>query len=243
MTYHEALRRGDILLCLPRNVRDVIYTQLLNDIPELGYIEVPQILDVPFPPFASFSDLWYTEACQLMIERATFSLTTDCALFNLIVFFNEFEQPESYEKATALEFTNLSLFEKSDLGFSANSTKLLRQCPNLKRITLIVDLNDVKWTFKRGGREINIDAMLEKYDLEALTRLGDIEVVAFQFQPSMSLGKQLMKMEAERLGAKHKTGLEFPGPGSFWGLKEWLETKALGNMRILGVVCQDPFKV
>jgi hypothetical protein len=143
IAYQKALRKGDPLSCLPRHVRDRIYTHLLNANPELRYIEVPDVLDPAFPVFASFSDEWYTEACQLMIHRATFSISTDCAIFNLICFLDEFEPHEGYQKVTALEFTSLSLLEKGT--FTANSTKLLRRCPNLRHLTLLVDLRDLLW--------------------------------------------------------------------------------------------------
>jgi hypothetical protein len=217
-------------------VRNIVYTYLLNDSPEFRYIKVPEVRDPVFPPFASFSDMWYTEACELMIQRATFSLANDCSIFNLMVFFNEFEPHESYEKATTLEFTKLSLFVKGE--FSANSTKLLQRCPNIKKVSLLIDLSDMIWTYERGGREIDIDAMLAKYDLEALTRLGDIETVTLDVSPSMALSKRLMLMEEERLQAE-QSGAVFAGVDSFWGLKEWLVVKALDHIRVLTVLCHS----
>lgn len=239
VTYLGALRRSDALLCLPRHVRDHIFSYLLADYPQLRYIEMPDILDIWYPPFGYFNHLWYTETCQLIIQNATFSLSSDAAIINLMVFLNEFNTSEvlseGYEKVQSLEFTDLSLFSKG--MFSANSTKLLRRCPNIKSISLIIDMKELLWTTERGGQELFVDGIAINYDLAALTELAQLETVRLSLHPYMALSKHLRAMEQERDEVQTRTGCMLPGLDSFWGLKEWLELRALDQGRLIDVHC------
>jgi hypothetical protein len=235
--YRDAIKFGDPLTCVPPKIRSIIFTHLLADYPELRYIEVPDARDLTYPQFTQFNDFWYTEACQIMIQRATFSISTDAAVFSLIVFLNEFQPHESYEDVRTLEFTSLTPFEKGE--FSANAPTLLRKCTGLRELRLLVDFQDLEWTYTRGGRELDIDAMLGKYDLEAIAQLPNLQTVVLDLAPSMALQKRLAAMEEERADLSALLHCVIPGVGSFWGLKEWLELKALEDMRVLNVVCPE----
>lgn len=240
ITYRGAVNRGDVFLCLPRQIRNRIFAYPLADFPELRYIEVPDMKDINYPPFANVSDRWYTEACEAIIQSATFSIATDCAIFNLMVFLNEFQENKEYGKVQSLEFTELSLFERGE--FSANSTTLLQRCPNLKNVTLLVSFDDLIWTYERGGRELDVTRMTQKYDLHAITQLPSLETITLSLHPFMALGKRLAIMETERLACE-QAGFTVQGLEDFWGLKGWLEMQALMGKRLIDVVCprQDQF--
>lgn len=247
ITYLGALRRGDVLLCIPGDVRQRIFSYVLTDYSELHYIEVPDTQDFIIPRFMSVGKLWYAEASRVMIQNATISISSDAAIFNLMVVLKHFGkhlaqyekrmdevQVDEYRSVRSLEFTSLDLFEKGE--FSSNATKLLRQCTNLRSITLIINLKDLIWMYGRGGRELDLDIMTRKYDFEAITKLPRLEVIDVQLHPCMSLQKSLMRMEEERKEAE-RSGTILPGVDGFWGMKEWLEIQGLDQMRLIEVKC------
>lgn len=169
-----------------------------------------------------------------MLQTATFSIGSDAAVFNFMVFLAEFEGNEGFENVTKIEFTDLAVLEKG--VFSASAARLMRRLTGLKSVSLVGRLDDLVWTFERGGRELDIDAMERKYDLRAITQLPALEKVTLELHPFMALQKRLAGMEQERLAAE-LGGCAFPGLESFWGLKEWIEMKALDGMRLVEVVC------
>ena len=239
-TYLGAMRRRDVLLCLPRRVRDRIFSYLLDtDAVEFRYIEVPNIKDLRYPYHVEYSDLWYTETCELMIKQATFSISSDQAIFNFMIFLNEFEKHESYENVARLEFTDLRMFEKGE--FSSNATKILRLCANIKHISLNINLNDLVWTYERGGGELSMDAMTAKYDFMTIVNLELLETVTLNLQPFMALEKRLAAMEQERQIVL-LTGCILPGLDSFWGFKDWMELQALDQMKLIDVKCPSLVK-
>jgi hypothetical protein len=80
--------------------------------------------------------------------------------------------------------------------------------------------------------------MSAKYDLDAIAKMPNLEVVSLMLQPSMSLLKRLAVMEQERVRAERAGGVFF-GLNSFWGLKEWLVARALQHTGVqrLAVIC------
>jgi hypothetical protein len=233
-TYQEAIYHGDPLLFLDKSIRTCIFEYVLSDYPELSYLEVPDTKDFTYPCHTQFNDLWYTETCEIMIKNATFSISSDAAIFNLMVFLNEFKAHESYENVLSLELTGLDLFEKGE--FSSNATKHFRRCPNLRSLSLIMDLNDLVWTYARGGQELDMDAMTKKYDLAIISQLSRLQTVTLNLKPCMSLHKRLVAMESARKQAEC-AGFMASGLDSFWGLKDWLEFQAIEQMRLPDVRC------
>lgn len=241
LSYREALFQGDPLQCLPRPIRDQIYTNtILTYYPEFRYIEVPDTRDLNLPLFADFNDKWYVEGCQALIKTATFTLSTDVAIYNLIVFLSEFPDNEGFNNITSLEFTSLSLFSRGP--FTPSATHLLRRCSNLKHLTLIINLNDLPFTNSTGVQELDIPALTNTYDLAAITHLGSLHTVDLVLKPFMALEKRLAKMEFERKMAEAANGGRIgKGTGTgvecFWGLKDWLEGRAFEEMILIEVRC------
>lgn len=138
MTYMDAVSHGNVLLYLPRCVRKRIFTYLLTDYPELHNIEIPETRDFSkaFPEFCHSLDIIYSDTCLLIIQDTTFTMSSDGAIFNLMVFLNEFSDKKGYEAVQSLEFAGRTIFgkEESALGpfergeFTSNATELLQQC-------------------------------------------------------------------------------------------------------------------
>ncbi|KAF2800505.1 hypothetical protein K505DRAFT_355599 [Melanomma pulvis-pyrius CBS 109.77] len=247
ITYLEAANSGNVMLCLPRGIRSRIYALLLADYPELRNIEVPETRDFAktFPEFCHSLDMIYFDTCLLMIKSTTFTISSDSAIFNLMVFLDEFPGNKGYDSVQSLEFagrtvsgtleeTALSLFEKGK--FNSNATELLRRCPNVKEISLVISLDDLPWTFDHGGRTLNIVALTDKYDIASITALTKVEVITLSLKPFMALEKIVRTMEEERKTAQ-MWGWMGPGLDGFWGLKAWFEEQGLDQMRLIDVRC------
>jgi hypothetical protein len=94
-----------------------------------------------------------------MIQNTTFTISSDGAIFNLMVFLNEFSDRKGYEAVQSLAFAGRTIFgkEESVLGlfekgeFTSNTTELLRRCPNVKSISLILSMEDLSLNFRDGG--------------------------------------------------------------------------------------------
>ncbi|KAF2272863.1 uncharacterized protein EI97DRAFT_445473 [Westerdykella ornata] len=240
ITYRGAVKRGDVFLCLPRQIRNRIFNYVLADFPELLYIEVPDTRDFNIPAPAYVSDRWYTEICQLIIQNATFSIITTSSLYNLMAFLNEFEKGAGYDNLRTAEFTDLGLFERGEFG--APARQLLRRCPNISHVSLLINWNDLLWVLENEVPVLDLDAMTRKFDFQAIARLPNLETVSLNLQPFMALEKRLRCMEAKRLRVAEK-GRTFPGLCDFWGLGQWLKRRAQDNMRAIQVHCPNTFSI
>jgi hypothetical protein len=197
---------------------------------------VPDTRDFNYPLFIDFNEKWYVEGCQALIQNATFTLATDAAIFNLLVFLREFPDDQGFKNVRSLEFTDLSLFERGT--FSSNAAKLLRRCPNLNNLTLIINLNDLLWTYQRGVQELDILAMTKKYDFAAITQLSALYTVNLVLKPFMALEKKLAAMEFDRkLAEVDERKVKVAGVESFWALKDWLEGLAFEHLTLIEVNC------
>jgi hypothetical protein len=246
MTYSEATSRGNLLLCLPRRVRKRIYTYLLADYSEMSNIEIPETGDFSrsFPGFCHSFDIIYFDTCLLIIENTTFTLSSDGAIFNLMVFLNDFTDKEGYNAVQSLEFAGRTLFGKEEtaLGmfdkgkFTSNATELIHRCPNVKNISLVLSMKRLPWTDEDGARALNLTKLTNKYDLESIIKLPKLEVVALSLTPFMALENTVKSMEATTKNAQLR-GFMGAGLEGFWGLKGWMEMQALDHMRLLEVRC------
>jgi hypothetical protein len=246
MTYSEATSRGNLLLCLPRHVRKRIYTYLLAEYPELSNIEIPETGDFSrsFPGFCHSLDIIYFDTCLLIIENTTFTLSSDGAIFNLMVFLNEFSDKGGYNAVQSLEFAGRTMFGKEEtaLGmfekgkFTSNATELLRRCPNVKNISLVLSMKRLPWTDEDGAQVLNIMKLTKKYDLESIIKLSKLEIVTLSLTPFMALENTVKSMEKTTKNAQRR-GFMGPGLEGFWGLKGWMEMQALDQMRLIEVRC------
>ncbi|KAF2470660.1 uncharacterized protein BDR25DRAFT_369101 [Lindgomyces ingoldianus] len=233
VSYLGAIRRGNAFLYLHRHIRDRIYAFVLSD-PEFQITEVPDVRDIRNPEVCEVNNRFYSEATQVLIQNTTFAIPSHCAIYNLMVFLNEFPENQGYERVTSLEFTGLGLFETS--AFSSDAAALVRRCPNVKGISLIIHLEDLTFTYTRGCREVDMQDMAEKYDLKEITALDQLEVLTLYLEPFMALQKRVASMERDRVHDEQMAGSSF-GVESFWGLKEWFEMEFLDRMRLVEVRC------
>lgn len=170
----------------------------------------------------------------MLIQNTTFTLSSDAAIFNFMVFLNEFPDNEGYSRVTSVEFTSLSLFEKG--VFKSNAAWLLQKCPNVQHLSIIAKLEALKMISPRGWKELDVGKMLRTYDLAKIPQMGQLKQVSLSLEPFMALQKRLVSMEGERRLAEQSRGISV-GIESFWGLKEWLEMQALDRMRLIDVKC------
>lgn len=247
ITYADAVSHKNVLMCLPRRVRKRIYTYLLADYPEVHNIEIPETGDFSkaFPDFCHSLDMVYFDTSLLIIHNTTFTISSDGAIFNLMIFLNEFPDSKGYDAVQSLEFTGrtvlgnqeetaLALFEKGE--FAPNATELLRRCPNVKNISLILSLNDLPWTLREGGQAASIAQLTKKYDIASILHLNQLELITLSLKPFMALEKKMKAMEEKTKMAQLK-GFEGSGLEGFWGLKYWFEMQALDHMKFIEVRC------
>ncbi|KAF2107303.1 hypothetical protein BDV96DRAFT_303980 [Lophiotrema nucula] len=249
-TYGTALRSGNPFLCLPRHIRDKIYTHTLTDFlsSENTFNEVPELRDFTYPDICQVDDLLYNEGCQIVIQNTTFTLVSEQAVFHFMTFLEEFKDGEQidgyegelatgegFENVRSLEFVGLGLWEKG--VFASAAKMLIKRCPNLASVSLIVDLEDLVWGSGEVGSEINIEFMTKAYDLEALIGLEQLQAVKLGLEPSMSLQKKLARMESERKKADEQSDRITEGLEGFWGLGQWVQLKCLEQMRTVSVLC------
>ncbi|ORY18825.1 hypothetical protein BCR34DRAFT_596040 [Clohesyomyces aquaticus] len=233
ISYLGALRRGNVFLYLPRHLRDRIYVLILSE-PELEVVEMPDVRTITNPAICEVSDFFYDEAMPVLVRNTTFSITSDCAVYSLMVLLSEFPKTQGFERVASLELTTLDLFERGE--FPSNATALLRRCPSVKRVTLIIHLDELVFTYVRGCREVDMDVMARKFDLKTLATLENLEVLILSLKSFMALQKRIASMEHDRVLDEQMTGTTY-GVESFWGLKEWIEMQFLDHMRLVDVHC------
>jgi hypothetical protein len=246
VTYADVLSHGNVLLYLPRCARKRIYTYLLADYPELRNIEIPEIHDFSkaFPEFCHSLDIIYFDTCLLMIQNTTFTISSDGAIFNLMVFLNEFSDRKGYEAVQSLAFAGRTIFgkEESVLGlfekgeFTSNATELLRRCPNVKSISLILSMEDLSLNFRDGGQALNIMKLTKKVDLASIIKLNQLEIITLTLKPFVALEKTVRSME-ETTKIAQLRGFKCSSLEGFWGLKEWFEMQVLNHTRLVEVRC------
>ncbi|KAF2748928.1 hypothetical protein M011DRAFT_318945 [Sporormia fimetaria CBS 119925] len=229
-TYLGSLHRGDPLTCLPPHTRHIIFSHLLSSYLELQYIEVPDTHDLIFPLFVDFNATWYLEICDLVVRTATFTVGTQAAVFNLLVFLRGLGT-HGLANITTLEVANMRLFG-TDGEFKSAASYLLEQCPALEHVVLLWDLDDLVWTYARGGPETDMHAMQRKYDLEALVTHPGLRGVTLKFRPRMALRKRIVSLEEERVECKKQCGVLLDGVDGFWGMKRGLEERSGGRVRV-----------
>ncbi|KAF2263191.1 hypothetical protein CC78DRAFT_545163 [Lojkania enalia] len=233
ISYENAVHAGNVFMCLPRSIRNRFYEYALLDT-ELNFGDVPDHRDFKYPEICEVDNIFYTEACQVIIKDTTFTLSSDAAIFNLMVFLNEFKNNEGYDGVQHVEFTSLNLFEKD--VFSSNAAKLLRRCPNIKSISLLINLDHLIWNDDRRGLELDLHTMARSFDLKVIPGMGDLETVNLDLEPSMALRKKLALMEIARQEYSGMEGMK-AGLEVFWGLKDWMEMEALNHGRLITVNC------
>jgi hypothetical protein len=246
MTYADAVSHGNVLLYLPGSVRKRIYTYLLTDYFELRNIEIPETHDFSkaFPEFCHSLDIIYFDTCLLIIQNTTFTISSDGAIFNLMVFLNEFSDKKGYEAVQSLEFAGRTIFskEESALGpfekgeFTSNATELLRRCQKVMSITLIPCLKDLPSIFGDGGQALNITKLTKEFNLASIIELHQLEVITLSLRPLMALEKTVRVIE-ETTKISQLSAFKGPGLEDFWELKEWFEMQALDHMRLVEVRC------
>lgn len=231
ISYRGALNRGNTLLYLPRQVRDLIYTFSLTWEPQFHNIEVPDTKAIRLPDLRHIDHVFYYEVTGLILRNAVFTIPSDVAIYNLFVWLNEWDCGKGYGMLTKLELLGLDLFEK-DI-FTPNGTKLLRSLPNLRYVELMIDLRELAFTFTHGYRELDVDAMARTYDIASLAAMPLAESVRLTLKPFMALEKRLKKIEQEHEECGEGDGKRIGGLETFWGLKDWLEARSVSEMEVL----------
>lgn len=242
ITYQNSLNTGNVLLCLPRRIRQRIYSLLLADYPEFYTIEVPDIGDFAktFPPFIHTLDIIYFDACLLLIQNATFTISSSSAIFNLMALLREFTAEKGYKAVRSLDFSGdrgvsaLKMFKKG--AFSSNAVRLLTRCSNVTHVSITFDLDELPWTYERGGREVDFGSLIYKYDILSVLALPELEVITLSLKPTMALEKRIKTMEEERI-AHMLRGWMGAGADGLWGLKEWFLILADGQRKMIEVRC------
>jgi hypothetical protein len=230
-SYVGALVRGNVLLYLPRHIRNQIYCYILNSEPQYTNIEVPDTTDFSLPDACYVDEKFYHEATQQILQNTTFTLSSDAAVFNLFRWLDDFDGGIGYELVTNLELVGLDMWTKGE--FAANATRLLWRCGNIRKVILITDLRDLKFEVRDDVWLLDMDEMRRRYDLESLTRMVRLERIELALKPFMALEKRLRAMGLSgNRSSDGGTGLE-----EFWGLKPWLEKWSVGRAGMVHIDC------
>ncbi|KAF2726547.1 hypothetical protein EJ04DRAFT_582597 [Polyplosphaeria fusca] len=236
-SYSAALRKGNVFLSLPRNVRDLVYDRTLCD-SEIIFGEVPHIRDFTFPDICQACDLFYGEVCQVLLKSTTFTLSSDPAIFNFMVILEEPDIASNGggSNVRRLEFTSIRLFERDVFG-SSSAAKLIRRCENISFAAILINFEHFKW-FKNvdGTMRVDTNAINEQYDVDVLLELKCLDTISLSLHPSMSLQNKIVQVgrcqEDMHPDVRVREGLE-----GLWGMKAWLEGKAFEAGRIIDVGC------
>ncbi|KAF2689775.1 hypothetical protein K458DRAFT_384413 [Lentithecium fluviatile CBS 122367] len=238
ISYRGALTRGNTLLYLPRPIRDRIYHHILTSEPQYVNIEVLDKASFALPEVCTVDHIFHHEVTQQILRHTTFTIPSDAAIFNFFAWLNEFDCGVGYGLLTRLELVGLEMWEKDE--FMANAARLLWRCPNVKTIRLVIDLRDLVFVVEDGVWKLDLDALMGKYDLESLTRMAGLERIELELVPLMALEKRLRRMKnesQEREGMRSRERGDKVRLENFWGLKEWLEERAVRGVGKLEVKC------
>jgi hypothetical protein len=231
VSYADALAHGNPLLYLPRSIRNKIYVLSLSQ-HHLTNIEIIETGSILLPQLCSVDHIFHTEVTALLLRTTTFTIPSDAAIFNFFTLLNAYENGAGYSMITKLELVGLAMFERGE--FMANGTRLLTRMPNLKEVTVMIDLRDLVFVDGKEegkGKVVDLDDLVGRWDLDGLMGLRGLERIEMVLVPFMALGKMVRELEGD---VRRKTGEGLEG---FRGLKNWIEMRVAERGGVVEVVC------